>query len=103
MNVVAKPTSEYILMNTKYNEYVKNTYENLINIANNWILEEGEVGFPLYGYNGQVVGSSHKKMKKKSDVQIQVYMLMFIIFILINKKKHILNTQTFLDFGCQFL
>ncbi|CAK1550075.1 unnamed protein product [Leptosia nina] len=67
----AKLTSEYILMNTKYNEYVKNTYDTLINIANNWILEEGDVGFPLYGFNGQIVGSSHKKMKKKSEIQIQ--------------------------------
>ncbi|XP_045487724.1 hydrocephalus-inducing protein-like [Pieris rapae] len=68
----AKLTSEYLLMSTKYNEYTKNTYDNLVNIANNWIIEEGEVGFPLYGFSGQIVGSSHKKMKKKSEIQLQV-------------------------------
>ncbi|CAF4756984.1 unnamed protein product [Pieris macdunnoughi] len=67
----AKPTSEYLLMSTKYNEYSKNTFENLVNIANNWIIEEGEVGFPLYGFSGQIVGSSHKKLKKKSEIQLQ--------------------------------
>ncbi|XP_038212242.1 hydrocephalus-inducing protein-like [Zerene cesonia] len=66
-----KPTSEYVLMSTKYNDYLKNTYENLINLANNWILEECDVGFPIVGFNGQVVGSTHKKVKKKSEMQIQ--------------------------------
>ncbi|XP_062524258.1 hydrocephalus-inducing protein homolog isoform X2 [Bombyx mori] len=71
-DVKAKPTSEYLAMNTKYNEYYKNTYENLINIANNWIVEDCDVGTPLIGLNGQVVGSAQKKTKKKSEVQIQV-------------------------------
>ncbi|CAG9566725.1 unnamed protein product [Danaus chrysippus] len=68
----AKPTSEYLMMNTKYNEYLKNTFENLINIANNWVFEEEDVGFPLYGFNGQVINAAQKKAKKKSDVQIQM-------------------------------
>lgn len=59
-------------MNTKYNEYNKNTYENLINIANNWVIEECDVGSPIYGFNGQVVGAAQKKAKKKSEVQLQV-------------------------------
>lgn len=59
-------------MNNRYNEYQKNTYESLINIANNWILEDGDMGFPLYGFNGQVVGTAQKKVKKKSEIQIQV-------------------------------
>lgn len=69
---LAKPTNEYVTMNTKYNEYMKNTYENLINIANNWILEECDVGCPIYGFNGQVVGAAQKKAKKKSEIQLQV-------------------------------
>ncbi|KAM3964816.1 LOW QUALITY PROTEIN: hydrocephalus-inducing protein homolog [Aphomia sociella] len=68
----AKPTSEYLIMNKKYNEYYKNTYDSLINIANNWIVEECDIGVPLYGFNGQVVGSAQKKAKKKSEVQIQI-------------------------------
>lgn len=59
-------------MNTKYNEYMKNTYESLINIANNWIIEECDVGVPLYGFNGQVLGAAQKKAKKKSEIQLQV-------------------------------
>ncbi|XP_059060604.1 hydrocephalus-inducing protein homolog [Achroia grisella] len=68
----AKPTSEYLIMNTKYNDYIKNTFESLINIANNWVVEECDMGMPLYGFNGQVVGASQKKAKKKSEVQIQI-------------------------------
>ncbi|KAJ0181982.1 hypothetical protein K1T71_002704 [Dendrolimus kikuchii] len=67
-----KPMSEYQVMNSKYNEYTKNTYENLINIANNWVLEECDVGSPLYGFNGQIIGSAQKKAKKKSEIQIQM-------------------------------
>lgn len=59
-------------MNIRYNEYLKNTYENLINIANNWVLDLGDVGSPLYGFNGQLLGSSQKKVRRKSEVQIQV-------------------------------
>ncbi|CAB3230804.1 unnamed protein product [Arctia plantaginis] len=66
----AKATTEYVAMNAKYNEYFKNTYENLINIANNWVFEECDVGFPLYNINGQVAGVAVKKLKKKSETQI---------------------------------
>lgn len=59
-------------MNTKYNEYSKNIYENLINIANNWVTEKCDLGSPIYGFNGQVVGTAQKKAKKKSEVQLQV-------------------------------
>lgn len=59
-------------MNTKYNEYTKNVYENLINIANNWMVEECDVGLPLLGFNGQIIGSVQKKGKKKSEEQFQV-------------------------------
>lgn len=59
-------------MNAKYNDYSKNTYENLVNIANNWMFEECDVGFPLYSINGQVAGGAVKKLKKKSDIQIPV-------------------------------
>ncbi|CAH0726119.1 unnamed protein product, partial [Brenthis ino] len=71
-DIKAKPTNEYIIMNTKYNDYMKNTYENLINIANNWILELGDVGTPLFGFNGHVLSSTQKKTKRKSEMQIQV-------------------------------
>ncbi|VVC92212.1 unnamed protein product, partial [Leptidea sinapis] len=69
---LAKPTSEFTLMNTRYNEYVKNTHETLINIANNWIFEKRDIGYPLLGLNGQIMDSAHKKIKKKSEIQIQV-------------------------------
>lgn len=59
-------------MNTKYNEYNKNTYENLVNIANNWVIEECDLGSPIYGFNGQLVGAAQKKPKKKSEIQLQV-------------------------------
>lgn len=59
-------------MSTKYNDYMKNTYENLINLANNWIIEECDIGCPVYGFNGQVVGAAQKKAKKKSEIQLQV-------------------------------
>ncbi|KAL0894937.1 hypothetical protein ABMA27_013434 [Loxostege sticticalis] len=68
----SKLPNEYLLMNTKYNEYMKNTYESLINIANNWIIEECDVGVPLYGFNGQVLGAAQKKAKKKSEIQLQI-------------------------------
>ncbi|CAH2104285.1 unnamed protein product [Euphydryas editha] len=71
-DVKAKPTSDYLNMNTRYNEYLKNTYENLINIANNWVLDLGDVGSPLYGFNGQLLSSAQKKVKRKSEVQIQI-------------------------------
>ncbi|KAI8428063.1 hypothetical protein MSG28_002349 [Choristoneura fumiferana] len=67
-----KPTNEYVMMNTKYNEYTKNIYENLVNIANNWVFEEGDVGVPLYGFTGQVIGTAQKKTKKKSDIHVQM-------------------------------
>lgn len=60
------------MMNTKYNEYSKNIYENLVNIANNWVFEEGDLGQPLYGFTGQVIGTAQKKTKKKSDIHVQV-------------------------------
>lgn len=63
------------MMNAKYNEYIKSTYEDLINIANNWVLEECDVGTPLYGFNGQIIGALQKKAKKKSEIQIQVLLL----------------------------
>ncbi|XP_052747107.1 hydrocephalus-inducing protein-like [Bicyclus anynana] len=66
-----KQASEYVLMNTKYTDYLKNTYEKLLNIANNWIIEDGDVGSPLYDFTGQVVNLIQKKSKKKSDLQIQ--------------------------------
>ena len=60
------------MMNTKYNDYMKNTFENLINVANNWVLELADVGSPLYGFTGRVINSAQKKNKKKSEMQIQV-------------------------------
>lgn len=81
---LVKATNEYLVMNTKYNEYNKNTYENLINIANNWILDECDVGSSLYGFNGQVVGTAKKKAKKKSDVQLEVYIIVIFIKLLHN-------------------
>ncbi|XP_064076651.1 hydrocephalus-inducing protein-like [Vanessa tameamea] len=71
-DVKAKATSEYLNMNLRYNEYIKTTYENLINVANNWVLDLEDVGSPLYGFNGQVLNSAQKKVKRKSEVQIQV-------------------------------
>ncbi|XP_026727025.1 hydrocephalus-inducing protein-like isoform X2 [Trichoplusia ni] len=68
----AKATSEYAIMNTRYNEYTKVTYEQLINIANNWILEEADLGAPLFTFNGTIVGVGQKKIKKKSELQLQV-------------------------------
>ncbi|RVE54180.1 hypothetical protein evm_001303 [Chilo suppressalis] len=65
-----KPSNEYVIMNAKYNDYIKNTYENLINIANNWIIEECDVGNPLLGFNGQILGTAQKKAKKKSELQL---------------------------------
>ncbi|CAH2231773.1 jg7185 [Pararge aegeria aegeria] len=67
-----KPTSEYVLMNIKYNDYLKNTFERLVNIANNWITAQSELGSPLYDFTGQVVNLSQKKSKKKSYVQLQI-------------------------------
>nr|XP_021191308.2 hydrocephalus-inducing protein homolog [Helicoverpa armigera] len=68
----AKQTTEHAAMNAKYNEYNKITYEQLINIANNWIIDDADVGTPLLAFNGQVVGVAQKKLKKKSEVQLQV-------------------------------
>lgn len=59
-------------MTTKYNDYVKNIYETLINIATNWVIDECEVAVPLYAINGFLVGTPAKKAKKRSEVQIQV-------------------------------
>lgn len=70
--LTAKATSEYAIMNTRYNEYTKVTYEQLINIANNWILEEADLGAPLFTFNGTIVGVGQKKIKKKSELQLQV-------------------------------
>ncbi|CAG4998369.1 unnamed protein product [Parnassius apollo] len=67
-----KPTSEYLAMNIKYNDYYKNIHENLINIANNWIVEQCDLGSPLIGLSGQVVGQNQKKSKKKSELHLQV-------------------------------
>lgn len=63
-------------MNTKYTEYNKTTYENLINIANNWIIDECDVGVPLVTFTGQVVGTAQKKAKKKSEIQLQVCIIL---------------------------
>lgn len=60
-------------MNVKYNEYHKNVYDSLINIANNWIVDQCDMGYPLIGLNGQIVHSSQKKIKKKSELLIQVF------------------------------
>uniref|UniRef100_A0A2A4JIA0 MSP domain-containing protein n=1 Tax=Heliothis virescens TaxID=7102 RepID=A0A2A4JIA0_HELVI len=68
----AKQTTEHAAMNAKYNEYNKTTYEQLVNIANNWIIDDADVGTPLLAFNGQIVGASQKKLKKKSEVQLQV-------------------------------
>ncbi|CAH1644802.1 unnamed protein product [Spodoptera littoralis] len=65
-----RQTPEYSMMNAKYNDYNKLTYEQLINIANNWIIEECDIGQPLLSFNGQVVGAAQKKTKKKSEVQL---------------------------------
>lgn len=62
-------------MNTSYNDYMKNTYENLVNIANNWIIDDCEMGVPLLTFNGQVVGAGQKKSKKKSEIQVHVCIL----------------------------
>ncbi|XP_053606917.1 hydrocephalus-inducing protein homolog isoform X2 [Plodia interpunctella] len=70
-NKGAKATAEYTAMNARYNEYTKITYEQLINIANNWIIDECEMGIPLIGFNGQVLGAAQKKAKKKSELQLQ--------------------------------
>lgn len=67
-----KLTSEYVMINTKYNDYQKNVFEKLVNIANNWIIEQGELGSPLLDFTGQVVNVTQKKTKKKSEVQLQV-------------------------------
>ncbi|KPI94718.1 Hydrocephalus-inducing protein [Papilio xuthus] len=70
-DVKVKPNSEYMAMNVKYNEYNKNVYDSLFNIANNWIVDQCDMGYPLIGLNGQVVQSSQKKIKKKSELLIQ--------------------------------
>lgn len=59
-------------MNTKYNEYYKTVYDNLISIANNWNTDQGDLEYPLMGLNGQILGQNLKKVKKKSDIHIQV-------------------------------
>lgn len=64
--------NEYLLLNVKYNDYIKNAYENLVNIANNWLVDECEIGYPLLSFNGRIVGSSQKKSKKKSDIHVHV-------------------------------
>ncbi|XP_063358792.1 hydrocephalus-inducing protein homolog [Cydia amplana] len=64
-----KNTSEYMGMLGKYNEYYKCTYDSLVTIANNWSFEEGAVGFPLYGLNGQILGVQ-KKTKTKSETHV---------------------------------
>ncbi|KAL4712872.1 hypothetical protein ACJJTC_011942, partial [Scirpophaga incertulas] len=69
-DIKAKPANEYVMMNLKYNDYIKNSYEPLINIANNWIIEECDVGSPMFGFTGQVLNTTQKKTKKKSDVQL---------------------------------
>lgn len=72
--ILVKPRldDEVVNMTTKYNDYIKNVYDSLINIATNWVIEECDVGVPLYAINGLLAGSPAKKAKKKSEVQIQV-------------------------------
>lgn len=72
--LLAKPRhdDEIIIMANKYNDYIKNVYESLINIATNWIIEECDVAVPLYAINGLLVGTPAKKAKKRSEIQIQV-------------------------------
>ncbi|KAH9638664.1 hypothetical protein HF086_013936 [Spodoptera exigua] len=65
-----KQATEYLMMNAKYNDYNKLTYEQLINTANNWIIEECDVGQPLLTFTGQMVGATLKKAKKKSEIQL---------------------------------
>ncbi|XP_049867751.1 uncharacterized protein LOC126367982 [Pectinophora gossypiella] len=63
--------SEVVAMQQMYQEYNKNVYEYLINIANNWIIEECEIGVPLLSFNGQLLGATQKKNKsKKSEVML---------------------------------
>lgn len=69
-------------MNTKYNEYYKTVYENLINIANNWIVDQCDLEYPLIGLNGQIVGQNPKKVKKKSDIHFQVLHTVFSVVLL---------------------
>lgn len=72
--ILVKPRldDEVVNMTTKYNEYIKNVYDSLINIATNWVIEECDVGVPLYAINGLLAGSPAKKAKKRSEIQIQV-------------------------------
>ncbi|XP_049866429.1 hydrocephalus-inducing protein homolog [Pectinophora gossypiella] len=65
--------SEVVAMQQMYQEYNKNVYEYLINIANNWIIEECEIGVPLLSFNGQLLGATQKKNKsKKSEVMLAI-------------------------------
>lgn len=59
-------------MYSRYNEYFKTTYDSLINVANNWLFDECEMGIPLYGINGQIVGAAQKKTKRRSEMQLAV-------------------------------
>lgn len=72
--LLAKPRldDEIVNMTTKYNDYLKNVYDSLINIATNWVIEECDVGVPLYAINGHLASIPLKKAKKKSEMQIQV-------------------------------
>lgn len=72
--ILAKPRldDEVVNMTTKYSDYIKNVYESLINIATNWIIEECDMGVPLFAINGLLAGTPAKKAKKKSEIQIQV-------------------------------
>ncbi|KAJ8726486.1 hypothetical protein PYW07_001184 [Mythimna separata] len=67
-----KQSSEFAAVNAKYIEYNKNVYENLINMANNWIIDECDVGNPLYTFTGQIAGAAQKKNKKKSELHLQM-------------------------------
>lgn len=72
--LLAKPRldDEVVNMTTKYNDYLKNVYDSLINIATNWVIEECDVGVPLYSINGLLAGTPAKKAKKRSEIQLQV-------------------------------
>ncbi|KAG7311357.1 hypothetical protein JYU34_002397 [Plutella xylostella] len=61
----ARQTTEYMLMSSKFNDYANNTFESLLSVARNWIVNECEMGTPM-----KKRSPSLKKAKLKTETEV---------------------------------
>lgn len=63
--ILARQTTEYVLMSSKFNDYANNTFESLLSFARNWIVNECEMGTPM-----KKRSPSLKKAKLKTETEV---------------------------------